>query len=285
MAANQDDSGTLKFKTCELKVFIHCQGCRKKVKKVLQALKGVYETTIDSKQQKVTVTGCVDEEFLIKRLSKLGKYVEPWPEMVEKKEKKAGKSNNNEKQEEGEQTGHDHHDPKKDKTAVKPELALPVPENGGAGDGEGRPAGGNQPQAGYRMAAGESEEPDTKAGSGDGRKKKEKVQRSVNPGHEGNVPAGENQSAMALPVPDEAPPMESINGCPPNQGMYRYGDMYYGPQLFGGSYNTNYHSSASCYYAPRTYSNAYGAPPAPPPDPIDGFNDYHDDDETGCSLM
>ncbi|XP_016742666.2 heavy metal-associated isoprenylated plant protein 36 isoform X2 [Gossypium hirsutum] len=90
MADNQDDSGTLKYKTSVLKVFIHCEGCKKKVKRVLQVIDGVYETTIDSTQHKVTVTGSVDEELLIKKLSKSGKYVEPWPEKAERKTKSLG---------------------------------------------------------------------------------------------------------------------------------------------------------------------------------------------------
>ncbi|KAK8972589.1 hypothetical protein V6N11_082519 [Hibiscus sabdariffa] len=262
-------------KTCVLKVFIHCEGCKKKVKKVLQAIDGVYETTVDSKQHKVTVTGSVDEALLIKKLSKSGKYVEPWPEKVEKKDEKAGKSKNN-----AEQAGDDH-DQKKNKSAEKPKLA---------GDGKGQPPGSNQPPAGDQMGGCESEEPDTTSESGGGnggKKKKKKGQKGGNTGPIGDAPPGENQSATALPVPDHAPPMESINRSPPTQVMYPYG-----PPLFGVSYSTSYPSSGSYYYAPRRYSNAYGPPPPPPSDPIDKFyeyddHDYHDydDGETGCSIM
>ncbi|KAK8540931.1 hypothetical protein V6N13_060980 [Hibiscus sabdariffa] len=265
----------IKPMTCVLKVFIHCEGCKKKVKKVLQAIDGVYETTVDSKQHKVTVTGSVDEALLIKKLSKSGKYVEPWPEKVEKKDEKAGKSKNN-----AEQAGDDH-DQKKNKSAEKPKLA---------GDGKGQPPGSNQPPAGDQMGGCESEEPDTTSESGGGnggKKKKKKGQKGGNTGPIGDAPPGENQSATALPVPDHAPPMESINRSPPTQVMYPYG-----PPLFGVSYSTSYPSSGSYYYAPRRYSNAYGPPPPPPSDPIDKFyeyddHDYHDydDGETGCSIM
>ncbi|KAK8636009.1 hypothetical protein V6N13_004719 [Hibiscus sabdariffa] len=314
LAANPDDSGTLKFKTCVLKVFIHCEGCKKKVKRVLHAIDGVYETIIDSKQHKVTVTGSVDEELLIKKLSKSGKYVEPWPIPVEKKEKKAGKSKNSEKQKEGEQAGDAHHGPKNDKAAEKHESAAAA-KNGGAGDGKDRPAGANQqPPGGDQMGTGDaSEEPDsTQAESTGGAiKKKNKGQKSGKPGPNCDAPAGKTQSAMALPAPDQAPPVESINQSPPNQdppvesvnrsppnqAMYPYGGMYCGPPLFGGSYQTSYPSSgsgsgsASSYYATGMYSNAYGPPPPPPLcDPMDIFNkyddpEYHDDDETGCSIM
>ncbi|XP_023527616.1 heavy metal-associated isoprenylated plant protein 35-like isoform X1 [Cucurbita pepo subsp. pepo] len=70
-----------------LKVSIHCEGCKRKVKKVLQSIDGVYTTIIDSDQQKVTVTGNVSLETLTKRLAKAGKHAEIWPEKLGGKEK------------------------------------------------------------------------------------------------------------------------------------------------------------------------------------------------------
>ena len=81
--------------------------------------------------------------------------------------------------------------------------------------------------------------------------------------------------------------MASSNLSPPNQPMYPYPPIYYGPPLYGVSYNTTYPSSSSSYYAPTMHSNAYGPPP-PPSDPIEKFNeddDYDIDDESGCSIM
>ncbi|KAB2069212.1 hypothetical protein ES319_A08G082000v1 [Gossypium barbadense] len=295
MADNQDDSGTLKYKTSVLKVFIHCEGCKKKVKRVLQVIDGVYETTIDSTQHKVTVTGSVDEELLIKKLSKSGKYVEPWPEKAEKKDKKPGKSKNNEKQkdDEGEAGGDDNHDPKKNKSDEKPELAAT--KDGGSDGSKGQPDGDNQPPAGDQMG-GESEEPDTSAaesgGGNGGNKKKKKKGKKGNPGPNGDAPAsGEGLSAQALPVSNQAPPIgSSTNPSPPHQPMYPHAPppMYYGPPLFGVSYTTTHSSSTSSYFATIMHPNAYG-PPSPPSDPVHKFNeddrDYYDDDETGCSIM
>ncbi|URE30994.1 Heavy-metal-associated domain [Musa troglodytarum] len=68
------------LQTWILKVSIHCEGCRKKVKKVLQSMEGVYKTTVDPQQHKVVVTGNVDAEILIKKLLKAGKHAELWPE-------------------------------------------------------------------------------------------------------------------------------------------------------------------------------------------------------------
>ncbi|KAM6577852.1 hypothetical protein CsatB_029689 [Cannabis sativa] len=90
-------SEPLKYKTWVLKVSIHCEGCKKKVKKILQNIDGVYKTDIDLKQQKVTVTGNVDSQTLIKKLVKTGKHAELWPDpKADSKGKKQGKGKNKE---------------------------------------------------------------------------------------------------------------------------------------------------------------------------------------------
>ncbi|XP_047319387.1 heavy metal-associated isoprenylated plant protein 32-like [Impatiens glandulifera] len=68
----------LKAQTCVLKVNIHCDGCKDKVKKILQKIDGVYTTKIDAEQGKVTVSGNVEAATLIKKLAKNGKHAEIW---------------------------------------------------------------------------------------------------------------------------------------------------------------------------------------------------------------
>ncbi|CAA2938077.1 heavy metal-associated isoprenylated plant 33-like [Olea europaea subsp. europaea] len=68
----------LKIQTCVLKVNVHCDGCKHKVKKILQKIDGVYTTKIDAEQGKVTVSGNVDPATLIKKLEKSGKHAELW---------------------------------------------------------------------------------------------------------------------------------------------------------------------------------------------------------------
>ncbi|CAL9169081.1 unnamed protein product [Musa hybrid cultivar] len=80
MAAAGECAEPLKYQTWILKVSIHCEGCRKKVKKVLQSMEGVYKTTVDPQQHKVIVTGNVEADILIKKLLKAGKHAELWPE-------------------------------------------------------------------------------------------------------------------------------------------------------------------------------------------------------------
>ncbi|GMI64504.1 hypothetical protein HRI_000119700 [Hibiscus trionum] len=68
----------MKIQTCVLKVNIHCDGCKHKVKKTLQKIEGVFKTTIDSEQGKVTVLGNVNPDVLFKKLAKSGKHAELW---------------------------------------------------------------------------------------------------------------------------------------------------------------------------------------------------------------
>ncbi|WJX27846.1 hypothetical protein P8452_16627 [Trifolium repens] len=89
----------LKYQTWFLKVSIHCEGCRKKVKKVLKRIDGVFTATIDSQQQKVTVTGNVAVETLLRKLVKAGKHAEIWPENIDGKGKNSGKEKKKDKNE------------------------------------------------------------------------------------------------------------------------------------------------------------------------------------------
>ncbi|CAN4124929.1 unnamed protein product [Withania somnifera] len=73
-----EDFKLLKIQTCALRVNIHCDGCKQKVKKLLQRIEGVYQVNIDSEQQKVTVSGSVESGNLIKKLVKAGKHAELW---------------------------------------------------------------------------------------------------------------------------------------------------------------------------------------------------------------
>ncbi|KAL4380038.1 hypothetical protein GQ457_02G036320 [Hibiscus cannabinus] len=90
----------LKYKAWVLKVSIHCEGCKRKVEKILRNIEGVYEAYADLKQQKATVKANVhvNAETLIGKLVKKGRHAELWPEKSEPKEKKQGKPKNKDKQ-------------------------------------------------------------------------------------------------------------------------------------------------------------------------------------------
>ncbi|KAI4349641.1 hypothetical protein L6164_010205 [Bauhinia variegata] len=286
---------TLKYQTWVLKVLIHCEGCKKKVKKVLQGIEGVYTTEIDSQQHKVTVTGNVDAETLIKKLQRSGKLVEIWPEKPPKKKdnKKSGKSKGGEK---GEQT--DGTEPagdgeqKGDPTAVN--------------DANGAASGGESDKEGS-----ECDEADGASGGGGeegGKKKKKKKKKNKNKGQNGGSAAnnggGEESVAEAAPAtgspvtsPNLTTTMASMDFNPPIQHAYPYPQMYYtpppppaGPQVYGLSYNTTYPNPGASYYAPPPHPmHAYATytrlpPPPPPSDPIKHYSD-DDNEGPGCSIM
>ncbi|GAV86777.1 HMA domain-containing protein [Cephalotus follicularis] len=127
--ATEENQEPLKYKKWVLKVSIHCEGCKKKVKKILTNIDGVYTTDIDLRQQKVTVTGNVDAETLIKKLiKKTGKHAELWPENPDQKEKKQGKAKKKEKEKEKEKPTNDQEsseESEKDKETVKIEVSVP----------------------------------------------------------------------------------------------------------------------------------------------------------------
>lgn len=88
-----------KVETVNLKVYIHCDGCKKKVRKTLINVEGVHSVEVDGSLGKVTVTGTVDSKILIKKLEKAGKVVELFPSGGNKG-KDQSKGNNKEKNEE-----------------------------------------------------------------------------------------------------------------------------------------------------------------------------------------
>ncbi|CAI9303368.1 unnamed protein product [Lactuca saligna] len=76
----EEPSQSFKTKTSVLRVSIHCQGCKRKVQKLLQSVPGVQEIRIEAKLQRVEVTGDVSAETLLRKLVKAGKHAELWPE-------------------------------------------------------------------------------------------------------------------------------------------------------------------------------------------------------------
>ncbi|KAK0582336.1 hypothetical protein LWI29_024376 [Acer saccharum] len=287
--ADQEPPQPLKYQTWVLRVSIHCEGCKKKVRKVLKDIEGVYATDIDSQQHKVTVTGNVDSDTLIKRLAKSGKYAELWPEKpAEKKDKKPGKSKNDgNKQKEPTTDGQENAAHAKNTPTENPEIAA---------DGDKLPEEGD-------IKGGEIEEATGESGGGGGGKKKKKKNKGQNGNNSGND-GGENTGDVAaattgsgVAILDPAPAMASMNLSPPPQHNFPYPHlphMYYAPPnpMYGLSYNTAYPSASasSFYHAPHmqafSYSQSGRYIPPPPSDPIHSFKDHdHDDDQPGCSIM
>ncbi|KAE8010237.1 hypothetical protein FH972_006623 [Carpinus fangiana] len=216
----------LRGKTWVLKVSIHCEGCKRKVKKVLLDIEGVYKVDVDLRQQKAVVIGNVEAETLIKRLLKTGKHAELWPEKADSKEKKRSKGKKKEKQIEQESSEESNHADDKEKGTVKVEVQDPA-KNGGGGchsnvisEGgktggqakEPKPevkqnvtvAAGSQSPVPEQKGAGDGENGNEKSGSGGGggggggasgsggKKKKKKGQKATvntdDSGHPGAAP-------------------------------------------------------------------------------------------------
>ncbi|KAL3637396.1 Heavy metal-associated isoprenylated plant protein 23 [Castilleja foliolosa] len=67
------------FQTTNLKIKMDCDGCELKVKKALSSLTGVKSVEINRKQHKVTVTGYVEANKVLKKAKSTGKKAEMWP--------------------------------------------------------------------------------------------------------------------------------------------------------------------------------------------------------------
>ncbi|GLJ24811.1 hypothetical protein SUGI_0474420 [Cryptomeria japonica] len=68
------------FQTVELRVRMDCEGCERKVRNSLENMKGVRSLEVDRKQFKVTVTGYVEANKVLKRVRrKTGEKAEIWP--------------------------------------------------------------------------------------------------------------------------------------------------------------------------------------------------------------
>ncbi|KAJ7542738.1 hypothetical protein O6H91_09G009300 [Diphasiastrum complanatum] len=72
-------SSQLPLTIVELKVGLHCEGCKEKIVKALANIDDVKQIDVNIHEQKVTVTGHVDPNRVLKKVTKTGKRVEFWP--------------------------------------------------------------------------------------------------------------------------------------------------------------------------------------------------------------
>ncbi|KQK02498.1 heavy metal-associated isoprenylated plant protein 37 [Brachypodium distachyon] len=107
-----EDFKLVKIQTHVLRVNIHCDGCKHKVKKSLQKIEGVYSVAIDVDNHKVTVTGNVDSETLIRKLTRGGKHAELWSH--QKGSSNQGHKGNNQQKQQQQQNQKQAANPSKD---------------------------------------------------------------------------------------------------------------------------------------------------------------------------
>lgn len=293
----------LKYKTWALRVSIHCEGCKKKVKKVLQNIEGVYKIEIDSKQQRVLVTGNVDFEALIKKLVKSGKHAELWPTDPDKEGKKPGKSKKSKSQKDNKdcKDGESGNDQKKQ--AKKDEISH-TKDNGHAKEDDDTYAD-DCAQVASPVEENGSSKPDVSVLAGGGCKKKKKNgkkgnNKSTNGSDDnggGIHVAAPASGGSPLPTGIPEPANDPLNLRPSCQQIFSFPQYYYAAPEYGMSYNTappGATSSTSYYAMPfpmhsYTYLNPYYHAPPPRSVPTRDANSpndhYNDDDEFRCSIM
>ncbi|XP_052195276.1 heavy metal-associated isoprenylated plant protein 26 [Diospyros lotus] len=68
------------LQTVEIRVKMDCEGCVRKVRKSVEGMKGVSQVDVDQKQHKLTATGYVDPQKVLRRVRlRTGKKAEMWP--------------------------------------------------------------------------------------------------------------------------------------------------------------------------------------------------------------
>ncbi|KAK1355351.1 HMA domain-containing protein [Heracleum sosnowskyi] len=77
------DRSMVAAQTFVLKTNIHCSGCEKKIKKLLQDIGGVHRISIDAVRGKIEISGTIDPHIVLKLLEKNGKKSElVWERMT-----------------------------------------------------------------------------------------------------------------------------------------------------------------------------------------------------------
>ncbi|KAI3741806.1 hypothetical protein L1987_59484 [Smallanthus sonchifolius] len=293
------------LQTWILKVYIHCEGCKKKVFKVLQSIDGVYKTVIDAKQHKVTVTGSVNGEFIVQKLLKSGKHAEILPESfiataaadnASGNSKKKKKKNSN-KQNDGVAKADD-----------AEHVNDEIDESKGATT-DGGDVGNVQEIADPAVAGGGVDGNENGGGGGGGGKKKKNKKRKGEKNDNNAQPNGDTEglptdnppAETGVTAEDVGASMKQLNlSHPVPQMVYSTPyDLpsyhnYYPTPAYGVSYSTSYPSAESSYYTPPVYGYAQSHPSVfyPPPQPPSNYRgsafDDHDDEGgegRGCTIL
>ncbi|KMZ56487.1 hypothetical protein ZOSMA_94G00110 [Zostera marina] len=75
--SSEEDNKIFKMqKIFVLKVHIHCNGCRLKLKKLVEKINGIHNINIDEEEGKVKIFGDIDPSVVIKVLANNGKHAQ-----------------------------------------------------------------------------------------------------------------------------------------------------------------------------------------------------------------
>lgn len=256
---------------------------------------GVYTITIDSQQQKVTVTGNIDAETLIKKLVKTGKHAEMWPENPAAKEKKPEKPKNEGEKDEN-SSDEDEENPN-ERPQEEGKVINNVKEGGPTvmfcpGMPENHPSGNKPPVV-------EQKPGENSGGAAGGAKKKKKKKKKGQNGNNANQGANANGGVQNTGTGNVVvgPPQvhDQVNSNPTIPYPYQYPTSCVMPQaqpVYVMSYNTSQPrvSAGPSYYVqstPYTYST-YAEPEminmrSTPSD--SSFEIFSDENPHGCYIM
>nr|XP_016479568.1 PREDICTED: heavy metal-associated isoprenylated plant protein 21-like [Nicotiana tabacum] len=67
------------MQTVEIKVKMDCDGCERKVKNAVNSIKGLKTVEVNRKQNRITVSGHIDPNKVLKRVKSTGKMAIFWP--------------------------------------------------------------------------------------------------------------------------------------------------------------------------------------------------------------
>ncbi|XP_044488698.1 heavy metal-associated isoprenylated plant protein 22-like [Mangifera indica] len=67
------------MQTVEIKVKMDCDGCERRVRNAVSSIKGAKSIDVNRKQSRVTVTGYVEPNKVLKKVKSTGKRAEFWP--------------------------------------------------------------------------------------------------------------------------------------------------------------------------------------------------------------
>jgi len=256
---------------------------------------GVFTTTVDAQQQKVTVTGSVGVETLIRKLAKAKKHAEVWPENVA-----AGKGNNpgkdkqqQQKKKKKNQQGEEPESKNNQSATANAELTTSTTtansskkkvneksvEKGNAESksGGGGGGGGEKHSAEAEKKAGQSE--------GGGKKKKKKEKEMEKWESSGSAACNGGGAHSGSPV--------QVNLSPTRQQSYMYPESYcYPPLVYLATHNNRLcpmgtMGGPSYYVSPLPYMCA-GIDHDPyrlQSTPFVPFEIFSDENANACSIM
>ncbi|GAU33761.1 hypothetical protein TSUD_393230 [Trifolium subterraneum] len=282
----------LKYQTWFLKVSIHCEGCKNKVKKVLKRIDGVFTATIDSQQQKVTVTGNVAVETLLRKLVKAGKHAEIWPENINGKGKSSGKEKKKDKNE-----------PKEPQSLQNKGTESVAKKCENVGKNKNKKSNSGTGESPEKLPAGDNVPPVSGGGGGSAKKKKKKDGCGGGNGNESSnglstvAKSGPAHTGFQFQNPGQGM-AHQMNLSPTRQQSFLYSsETGYPPMAYiSSAYHRLYPMGRVCdpsYYVPST---PYTCPPSLVDQyhygayqlqsgPLVPFEYFSDENTNGCSIM